>query len=34
MRTTAPDDKAEVYKELAIRMRYEPDSRVIIALAG
>jgi len=34
LRTAAPDDKAEVYKELGIRVRYEPNSRVIIAQAG
>jgi site-specific DNA recombinase len=34
LRTAAPDDKAEVYRELGIKVRYEPGDRVIIAQAG
>jgi site-specific DNA recombinase len=34
LRTAAPDDKADVYRELGIKVRYEPVDRVIIAQAG
>jgi hypothetical protein len=34
LRTAAPDDKAEVYRELGINVRHEPGDRVIIAQAG
>ena len=34
LRSAAPDDKVDVYRELGIKIRYEPGDRVIIAQAG
>ena len=33
LRNADPADKAEVYAELGIRVRYEPGERVIVAQA-